>query len=97
LYLKDTPCPSGEKIQNVRGIELPIIDFNFKIVMSCNIDEMDVVMKLVPGRNLVHWVDCLEIGKNSVVTAVKFTYRDMAWYMPKIDGYVPGLFGKVKS
>ncbi len=58
-----------------------------------------------PGLNIpistgisgAHWNECLKEGVPSVVKLSKFTVRTHTGYVPNIDGWVPGLFGKRRA
>jgi len=36
-------------------------------------------------------------GERSVVTPLKMEHREFVWYVPQINGWKPGMFGRVKA
>ena len=97
VVLREPPHPTGDIALGPDGKGQRIIDFLLTIVECCHIDEIEATLRIVTGASCSHWSDCLEVGKVSVVTPYKYWCRDFIWYMPKIDGWIKGAFGKVKN
>jgi len=96
VYLKGPPYDTGKTILNGSDKEVSIIALPLVIMECCHTDRIEVILELPVCRSLKHWIKCLEIDKISVVTPYKFQYRNHIWYWPKIDGWIPGLYRKVK-
>lgn len=95
VTLKDQPFRSGET--DIRGKMEPIFTFSLRVEFSCMAEPFDVDLRMLAGRSAKHWYECLEVGKTSVVIAERREYGTHVWYMPEIDGWKVGMFGKVKS
>ncbi len=67
------------------------------IAIPLTVIGMDLILRLPIGRTARHWLDCLEYNKVNTITSIKYSIRKFTWYMPKINGYLPGIFGKVKG
>lgn len=96
----DEAYPTGETFTvPSRGDErtLSVIATPLTVVMSAHSESFEVVLKIVMGRTFRHWYKCLEVGKTSVVVPHKFTSGKHSWYMPKIDGWIPGFTGRTKA
>ena len=102
VLLKDQPFNTG-KTARCRRVddtirELPIIAFPLRVIECYHVDEIDVVLHSVAStRTFRHWMDCLDVGKISVVMPFQYQHRELIWYMPKIDGWVPGMYGRVRA
>lgn len=102
VFLKDQPYPTGETVlwrsQSGRDRLLPIIAFPLRVVECCHVAEIDVVLHSVTITYAFrHWMRCLNVGIISVVVPFKYQHRERTWYMPKIDGWVPSINGRVKA
>jgi len=97
LYLKEAPYVTGETFLDLNGKKIHIIAFHLVITQYCYDTEIEVIMKKPVGISLRHWAECLEVGKISVVIPFKYEFSKYIWYIPKIDGWIPGMFGKVKA
>ncbi len=93
VVLRERPYGTGVMVKSYKGKEIPLFCFPLTVY---SFDSGDVDLVLPIGRTSRHWFDCLEVGKVSLVTSVKCSTRKFTWYMPKINGYLPGMFGKVK-
>ena len=96
VVLKESPHATGEMFLDTGGKNHPIIDFPLTIVKCCLTDEIEATLRIITSISCFHWYDCLEIGRVSVVTPFKYQHRNYNWYLPEIDGWVRGMFGKVK-
>jgi hypothetical protein len=96
--LVEPPYTTGELFTIPTGYaQVPIVAMRLTVTESCQAEPIEVVMERPPGRGLSHWMRCMEVGKISTIVPVRFTHCGHVWYMPKIDGMLPGLFGPVKA
>ena len=97
VFLSGPPYPV-EVVKTPDGKERHVIAFPLTVTECCHIDEIEVILKVSEGTlSFQHWSDCLSVGILSVVTPIKYKYKNFIWYMPKIDGWIRGMFGKVKA
>jgi len=87
---------TGETIELPSGIK-PLMAAPVTILFSCHGGELDALIKLMPCRQLAHWVECLEVDRPSVVMSHMYTKGNHSWYMPSIDGWVPALNGRTRT
>jgi len=96
VFLKEQPYPTGETAL-CRKRRLPVVAFPLRVVECCLVDEIDVILHSVALTTFQHWKRCLDVGKISVVMPFKYQHREHTWYMPKIDGWIPSMHGRVQA
>lgn len=96
VVLKDKPFLTGETVTGLYGEAKRIVGFPLTIV-SCCVAEIDVTLSVVNGITYRLWFDCLNIGEKSIVVSYKMQHSDCTWYVPRIDGWIPGMFGKSRA
>jgi hypothetical protein len=87
---------TGETINLPRGVK-PLMAAPVTVLFSCHGAELDALIKLIPCRQLAHWVECLEVDRPSIVTSHKHTKGTYTWFMPNIDGWVPSFNGRERA
>ncbi len=90
----------GDYIE-VNSLQIPYIEnriwcFPLLITFSSMSEEMEVKLLIPSGRQQQHWKECLKVGTSNVVRPAKFEFKKFVGYMPVINGWRPGMFGKVE-
>lgn len=94
VVLKDKPFLTGETVTGLYGEAKRIVGFPLTVVSCCCIAEIDVTLSIAMGISCRHWFDCLNVGEKSVVISHVIQFRSLTSYVPKIDGWIPGVFRK---
>ena len=97
VILTNSPYATGESIETPRKGLLKVVVFPLNIVFSSDDTDIFAEIRTVIGATAKHWFDCLKIGQRHIVKPCRFEYQKHIWYMPNIDGMVPGMFGPVKA
>lgn len=96
VTLTSQPYDTGERVLVEEKI-FPVLEFPLTIQFSRELEPFECVLRRVPGRITRHWNECLEVGKIQTIRAIKRSIREFTYWIPEIDGYRPGIFGKVKK
>jgi len=97
VVLREQPYTTEGTVKDLYDVEKPIIVFPLTVVESCLNIGIDVVLRRPVGPISQLLFDCLVVGKMSIITTFKMQHCRCTWYVPKIDGWVPGLFGKTQA
>lgn len=98
VTLTSQPYDTGERRENtLTGKDQSIWVFPLIVQFSSESEPFECALHISDDRIGRHWYECLEVGKIQTIRAIKCSIRQFTWWIPEIDGYKPGMFGKVKK